>query len=295
MSAQTETASRGGHAPLVWLSLLAVYLVWGSTYYGIKVAIGSLPPLGMLGVRFFVAGALLYGALRLRGVAPPTKVQWRASAFVGVLLLFGGTGLVTLAERSVSSSVAAMVIAVSPLFASLFARLWGERTGGREWLGIGVGLLGIALLNLGDLRATPLGALLLILAPLSWSFGSIWSKHLALPTGLMGSAAEMLAGGAFLLLLSAVLREPWHVPSAASAWALAYLIVFGSLLAYSAYVYLLANVRPALATSYAYVNPVVAVALGVGLGGEHLSPLGWLALGVILAGVALVAWPSRAH
>lgn len=288
----TSLAARGARlTPAVLLSLALVYVVWGSTYFGIKVAIQSLPPLGMLGVRFLVAGALLYAFLRWRGAPGPTARQWRASAIVGLLLLGGGTGLVTLAERDASSSVAAMMIAVSPLFAALFARLWGERTGGREWLGIVVGLAGIALLNVGELHATPLAAFLLLLAPLCWTFGSQWSRHLPLPAGLMGSAAEMLTGGGLLLLLSLLLREHWSAPTAASLWAVAYLTVFGSLVAYSAYMYLVAHTRPALATSYAYVNPVVAVLLGVGLGGESLSRLGWAALGVILAGVVLVAWP----
>jgi drug/metabolite transporter (DMT)-like permease len=280
--------------PAVLLSLALVYVVWGSTYFGIKVAIQSLPPLGMLAVRFVVAGALLYAFLRWRGAPAPTAREWRASAVVGLLLLGGGTGLVTLAERDASSSVAALVIAVSPLFAALFARLWGEKTGGREWLGIGVGLVGIALLNVGELSATPLAAGLLILAPLCWTFGSQWSRHLPLPAGLMGSAAEMLTGGVLLGLLSLAWGERWTAPSAASLWALAYLTVFGSLVAYSAYMYLVAHTRPALATSYAYVNPVVAVLLGVGLGGERLTGLGWAALGVILTGVVLVAWPRRA-
>lgn len=290
----TAAASRTARlTPAVLLSLALVYVVWGSTYFGIKVAIGSLPPLGMLAVRFLIAGALLYAFLRWRGAPAPTAREWRSSAAVGLLLLGGGTGLVTLAERDASSSVAAMVIAVSPLFAALFARLWGERTGGREWLGIGVGLVGIALLNVGELHATPLAAFLLILAPLCWTFGSQWSRHLPLPGGLMGSAAEMLAGGLILLLLSLGLGERWATPTAASLWALAYLTIFGSLVAYSAYMYLVAHTRPALATSYAYVNPVVAVLLGVGLGGEHLTGLGWAALGVILTGVVLVAWPRR--
>lgn len=292
--ARTVSAAPARLTPAVLLSLALVYVVWGSTYFGIKVAIGSLPPLGMLAARFLLAGALLYAFLRWRGAPVPTARQWGASAAVGLLLLGGGTGLVTLAERDASSSVAAMMIAVSPLFAALFARLWGERTGGREWLGIAVGLAGIALLNVGELHATPLAALLLVLAPLCWTFGSQWSRHLPLPSGLMGSAAEMLTGGGLLLGLSLLLGERWHAPSAASLGALAYLVVFGSLVAYSAYMYLVAHTRPALATSYAYVNPVVAVLLGVGLGGEHLSPLGWASLGVILLGVALVAWPTPA-
>ncbi len=279
--------------PLVLLALITVYVVWGSTYFGIKVAIGSMPPLGMLGLRFLIAGVAMFLVLRLRGAPAPTARQWGSSAAVGALLLFGGTGLVAVAERQASSSVAAMVIAVSPLFASIFAQLWGERTGGREWVGIGIGLLGIVLLNVGDLHATPLAAFLLVLAPLCWTFGSQLSRHLDLPRGLMGAAAEMVAGGVLLLVLSPLFHERWQTPTAASLWALGYLVVFGSVLAYSAYMYLVATVRPALATSYAYVNPVVAVLLGVGLGGEHLSGLGWAALAVILTGVLLVAWPRR--
>lgn len=270
-----------------------VYLIWGSTYFGIKVAISTLPPLGMLALRFLVAGALLYLVLRRRGAAAPTPWQWGWSAVVGLLLLGGGTGLVTLAERQASSSVAAMLIAVSPLFSGLFGRLWGERTTLREWLGIGVGLLGIVLLNVGELRATPLAAALLILAPLCWTFGSQWSRRMPLPSGLMGAAAEMLTGGAALAVLSVVFREHWRTPSPESLWALLYLILAGSLLAYSAYMYLVAHTSPALATSYAYVNPLVAVLLGVGLGSERLGHLGWLALAVILAGVVLVIWPGN--
>jgi len=293
VSSAAATAPAARLTPAVLVALGIVYVVWGSTYFAIKVAIGSLPPLGMLGIRFFVAGVILCAVLRLRGAPMPTARQWGASAVVGLLLLGGGTGLVTLAERDASSSVAAMVIAVSPLFAALFAQLWGERTGGREWLGIGVGLLGIALLNIGELHATPLAALLLILAPLCWTFGSQWSRHLPLPAGLMGSAAEMVTGGVLLLALSLVMGEKWGTPTSASLWALAYLVLFGSLLAYSAYMYLVAHTRPALATSYAYVNPVVAVLLGVGFGAETLGTLGWVALGVILMGVILVAWPKK--
>lgn len=293
MSVQTALRARPLLTPAIMGALAAVYLVWGSTYYAIKVAIETLPPLGMLGVRFVVAGALLYAFLRWRGAPAPTRAQWGRCAVVGTLLLGGGTGFVTLAERDASSSVAAMMIAVSPLFASVFAHLWGERTGRREWLGIGVGLLGVVLLNLGELRATPTAAVLLLLAPLCWTFGSQWSRRMNLPAGLMGSAAEMVTGGAVLAALSVLLGERWGTPSAPSLWALAYLTVFGSLLAYSAYMYLVEHTRPALATSYAYVNPVVAIVLGVALGGEVLGTAGWVALAVIVSGVLLVVWPGR--
>ncbi|GGK38594.1 drug/metabolite exporter YedA [Deinococcus malanensis] len=289
----TQTLPRPTLTLTVLGALAVVYVVWGSTYYAIKVAIGSLPPLGMLGVRFVVAGVLLYAFLRLRGAAAPTRREWVWSVVIGTLLLGGGTGFVTLAERDASSSVAALMIAVSPLFAGIFAALWGERTRRREWLGIAVGLLGVVLLNLGELRATPLAAVLLVLAPLCWTFGSQWSRRLPLPAGLMGSAAQMLTGGGVLALLSVLTGERWGTPTASSLWALAYLTVFGSLLAYSAYMYLVAHTRPALATSYAYVNPVVAIILGVALGGEHLGALGWAALAVIVAGVGLVVWPGQ--
>jgi drug/metabolite transporter (DMT)-like permease len=290
---QAVSRARPALTPTVLAALGVVYLIWGSTYFGIKLAIATLPPLGMLALRFLVAGGVLYAVLRLRGAPAPTPRQWGWSAVVGLLLLGGGTGLVTLAERQASSSVAAMLIAVSPLFASLFGRLWGERTSRREWLGIAVGLVGIVLLNVGELRATPLAAVLLVLAPLCWTFGSQWSRRMPLPQGLMGAAAEMLTGGALLGVLSLLTREHWRAPSQESLWALLYLILAGSVLAYSAYMYLVAHTTPALATSYAYVNPLVAVLLGVGFGGEKLAPLGWLALGVIFAGVLLVIWPGR--
>ena len=293
MTAQPTPAVSAPTPLLLWLSLLTVYLVWGSTYFFIKVAIGSLPPLGMLGLRFLVAGAVMYPVLRLRGLPAPTRQGWWWSGVIGTLLLFGGTGLVTLAERDASSSVAAMMLAVSPLFAAVFGRIWGEKTGGREWAGIGVGLLGIALLNLAELHATPLAAALLLLAPMCWTFGSQWSRHLPLPPGLMNSAAQMLVGGVVLLILSAATGEHWRVPTSASLWSFVYLVVFGSLLAYSAYTYLVARTRPALATSYAYVNPLVAVLLGIGLGGESLGPLGWVALAIIVGGVGLMAWPRK--
>lgn len=286
-------AARPAVTTAVLIALGIVYLVWGSTYFAIKVAIGSIPPLGMLAVRFLIAGALLYGVLRVRGLPNPTRQQWSWSAVIGTLLLGGGTGFVTLAERDATSSVAALMIAVSPLFAALFGTLWGEKTGRREWLGIGVGLLGIVLLNLGELRATPTAALLLILAPICWTFGSQWSRRLDMPPGMMSSAAQMLTGGAVLTVLSVVFRERWSVPTAGSAWALTYLVIVGGVLAYSAYTYLVTHARPALATSYAYVNPVVAILLGVLVGGEHVGPLGWAALAVIVTGVVLVAWPVK--
>lgn len=275
---------------LIAACLLSLYLVWGSTYLGMRFAIEGFPPLIMAGTRFLVAGALLYLFLRLRGAPSPSTAQWRSAALVGSLLLAGGTGGVAFAEQWVASGVAALMIALVPLLTVLFGGIWGSWPTRLEWLGILLGFVGVGLLNLGgNLRASPTGALVLLLAAASWSFGSMWSKRLPLPAGLMSSAAQMLAGGALLLALSLFFGEQMdHLPSIKAVGALAYLIAFGSFVGFSSYLYLLKTVRPALATSYAYVNPVVAVALGVVLAGEHVGAVELLAMPVILAGVVLV-------
>lgn len=278
----------------VLLALLGVYVIWGSTYLAMRFAIATLPPLLMGGIRYVCAGALVLLALRLRGQALPSPRQWRDSALVGVLLLLGGNGMVGLAmERGVSSGLSALVVGVTPLFSLLFAQLWGQSAHGREWLGIALGLCGLVLLNFGnELQASPVAAALLVLASLSWSFGSMWGKRLDLPRGFMASGAQMFAGGLAMLLVSQLRGEaPAGMPSASSLWALAYLVFVGAILGFSAYVYLLGAVRPALATSYAYVNPLVAVLLGVWLGGEHVDTMEMAGLAVILGGVVMVYLP----
>lgn len=279
----------------VLLALLGVYLIWGSTYLAMRFAIEGIPPLLMGGVRYLCAGGLILMVLRLRGAAWPSARQWRDSAVVGVLLLLGGNGLVCLAlERGISSGLSALVVGVTPLFALVFAQFWGQRAHGREWLGIVLGLGGLVLLNFGhEFSASPVAAVLLILAALSWSFGSMWGKRLDLPSGFMASGAQMLAGG-IAMLLAALLRgeQLAAVPSAKAMWALAYLVFIGAILGFSAYVYLLATVRPALATSYAYVNPLVAVVLGVWLGGETVDAMELAGLAVILGAVVLVYLPA---
>jgi drug/metabolite transporter (DMT)-like permease len=209
---------------------------------------------------------------------------------VGALLLVGGNGGVTFAEQWVPSGLAALVVATTPLWAALFSGLWGRWPVRLEWAGLALGIAGVALLNLENgLSANPLGAAALLFATASWAFGSIWSGRLSLPSGLMAPAAEMLVGGALLMGISLALGELVPTaPSERSLWSLAYLIVFGAIVAYSAYTYLLKRVRATLATSYAYVNPVVAVGLGVWLAGEQITGIGMMAMVVILAGVALL-------
>jgi drug/metabolite transporter (DMT)-like permease len=190
----------------------------------------------------------------------------------------------------VASGLAALAVATVPIFAALFAGLWGRWPTRREWLGLGIGFAGVVLLNMeGDMRANPMGAAALLFATISWAFGSVWSRHLPMPKGPMGSAAEMLAGGVGLTMLGFGTGEQLTaVPGPGSLLALAYLIVFGSIIAFTAYSYLLQKVRPSLATSYAYVNPAVALVLGMGLAGEQVTLFGLIALPVILGGVAIV-------
>lgn len=276
--------------PLI-AALFALYFIWGSTYFVIRVGVESWPPLMMAGLRFFVAGCILFTFLLLRGHKVPTLKQWMAAGAVGILLLSVGNGLVTVAEHmQVPSGIAAVMVATVPLFTLCFSRLWGMPNRRLEWTGVAIGLFGIVLLNTGsNLEGNPWGAALILLASLSWAFGSVWSSRLPLPAGLMAGAAEMIIAGVVLLVASRVTGEHMTAtPSLSGFLALGYLVVFGSMIAISAYMFLLKTVRPAVATSYAYVNPIVAVLLGIGFAGESLSPVEWVALGVILCAVLLV-------
>ena len=284
------------HFPLLLIgAFFALYLIWGSTYLAIRIGVESWPPLLMAALRFLLAGTLMYGWLRWRGVPAPNWLQWRNTGLLGVLLLTCGNGGVTVAEhQGVASGVAALAIATVPLFALLFGLFWGQRNTRLEWAGILLGLLGIALLNSGsNLQSSPQGALLVLFSAASWAFGSMWSKHLELPAGDMTSAAQMLVGGSVLLLASLLSGERLHSMPTLAGWAaLGYLVVFGSIIAFSAYLYLLKTVRPAAATSYAYVNPPVAVLLGITFAGEQIGHEEWLAMAVILAAVVLITLPQ---
>jgi len=280
-----------GQRLLILLALVALYFFWGATYVAMRIAIDSFPPFMMAALRFLVAGGLLYGWLRLRGSPVPNRAEWLGAAAVGTLLLVFGNAAVAYAEQTVASGVAALGIATVPLWMALFSGLWGQWPNRREWLGIVIGMTGVVVLNLSaNMQASPLGAGLILLAAASWAFGSAWGKRLPMPAGVMASAAQMLAGGAVLVVVSLISGEQWTttVPSLKSVTAIAYLVVFGSLVAYSAYLYLLKTVRPALATSYTFVNPLVAIFLGVWLAGEHISGYEYAALAIIVTGVLLV-------
>jgi drug/metabolite transporter (DMT)-like permease len=244
----------------------------------------------MSGARFVVAGGVLYAVVRAKGAPRPKAREWGASALVGTLLVCGNA-LVVVAEQWVSSGVAAVAIASMPIWAVIIAGLWGKWPARLEWVGLAVGLCGVLLLQGGgDLRASPAGAVALLLSTVSWALGSVWSRRLPLPTGGAASACEMLCGGAVILVAAILHGERFAaVPGPRALFSFAYLVVFGSMVAYSAYAYLLRTVKPSLATSYAYVNPVVAVGLGALLGGESFAAASIGALGLILAGVGIVA------
>ena len=193
-------------------------------------------------------------------------------------------------QQTVSSSIAALAIATAPIWMAIFSSIWGHKIKRQEWLGIAIGLIGIVLLNVGgSLHGDLTSALLLIFAAASWSFGSVLSKHIAMPQGLMAAACQMLVGGVVMLIASTVRGEAWpHTISPKSWGALVFLIILGSLVTYSAYLYLLKTVRPLVASSNTFVNPVVAFVVGIWLADEHIATNEYIALGVILAGVILV-------
>ena len=267
----------------IGVALAIVYFVWGSTYYALKIGLETFSPFLLAGPRFLAAGGGMYVFLRARGIPSPTLREWVDAANVGALLLVCGNGGVVLAQGSVSTSAAAIVVATMPIWAALF----GPRPSRREAVGLALGLSGVALLHAGgSLRFDPAG-IFLLLAPVCWALGSVLSKRI--PSGPMGTAAQMLTAGAIMLTIGLLRGERFATtPSGRSLVAVLYLSVVGSIVALSAYQWLLRNVRPAVATSYAFVNPLVALGFGVLLAHEGLSVPTILAVMVSLAGVAVI-------
>jgi drug/metabolite transporter (DMT)-like permease len=280
---------------LVVLALFCTYFIWGSTYLAIRFGIESFPPFLMAGMRFTIAGFILYCVMRYLGSANPTKRQWLGASAVGILLPAFGNGTVCYVQQTISSSVAALSIATAPIWMAIFSSIWGHRITHKEWLGVAVGFVGIALLNVGgSLHGQLTSALLLIFAAASWSFGSVWGKRLEMPVGLMASATQMLIGGLALLLMSVLQSEVWPQQISQKSWgAMLFLVVLGSLVAYSAYQYLLKTVRPLIASSNTFVNPVVAFTVGIWFANEHVTTVEFIALAVILVGVFLVLSASN--
>ena len=289
MQGTNNTAGVAGSQ--VTIALALVYLVWGSTYLAIRLALeGGFPPFLLGGIRFTIAGTLMFAVLRWRGMPMPTRAQWGNAAVVGVLLLLFGNGMVNLAEKTVPSGIAAVTVASAPLWMGVFAAMRGERPSRIEWIGLGIGFLGVLWLNSGSsLASAPWGLLALLVASVAWAFGSIWSRGRDLPSPFMAAAAQMICGGVVMCMVGVLVGERFHaVPTPAGLAAFAYLIVFGSIVGFSAYIWLLHHVRPALAGSYAYVNPAIAVALGAWIARERFGMHELVAMGVILLGVVAI-------
>jgi drug/metabolite transporter (DMT)-like permease len=276
-------------------ALIAVYFIWGSTYLGLRFGLESFPPFLLNGFRFLLAGTILLLYLRLRGKATATRRQWWNAGRMGVILLVGGVGMVTIAEDlGVGSGIAATAVAVIPVWMALIGGLFGTWPHRREWIGLAIGLAGVLVLaQEGDFQASPMGMILIITSPIVWAFGSVWGARLDLPESSMATAIELVTAGLVMTVVGPLFGERITAPPTTVAWvALLYLAIMGSLVAFTAYIYLLKTVRPALSTSYAYVNPIVAVALGVSLGAEILTGPVFIALPLILISVALVATTS---
>ena len=281
------------------LAFAALYIIWGSTYLGIRIAIETIPPFTMAAARFLAAGAILYAWGRRRGAPKPTAAQWRSAAAIGVLLLLLGNGGVVWAETRVPSGLAALMVGAEPLWAALLD--WVRPGGRRPSLGVAVGLLagfaGVALLiapgELGGKAVDPIGAIVLTIAAVGWAIGSIYSRHADTPKNpLLATGINMLAGSAALGIAAVMNGEIGRLhPAAISArslLALAYLIVFGAVVGFTAYIWLLRNTTLAKASTYAYVNPVVAVILGWLILGEPITARTMLAAAVIVTGVILI-------
>lgn len=280
--------------------MLAVYIVWGSTYLAIRFAVETMPPFLLAAARFLIAGSLLFAVRRAAGDPLPNRHEWRGAAVLGLFLLLGGNGGVTWAEQYVPSGLTALMVASSPLWMLLLEAVLpgGQRPTRQAVAGVFAGFAGVAVLfwpGEGSLLNIHLGgALALLIATLSWAFGSIYSRNLRLPASpMMGTAAEMLAGGLALLVLGVLAGDVARLDVAAvstrSLLALLYLIVFGALVGFTAYTWLLRVAPTSLVSTYAYVNPLVALALGVMIGNEDISPRTLLAAAVILGSVALIS------
>lgn len=270
-------------------------MVWGSTYLAIKFALVSFPPFFQMGTRFLVAGSLLLLWTRLLAQPLPTRTQWRNATIVGALML-GGMGCVAYAEQTVASGLVVAFIAVTPASISLMNLFFGVRPSKLEVAGMVVGLGGVLLLVRGaGFSASPAGLLAVAAGNVSWALGSVLSQRkFALAPGAVGFASEMLCGGSFLMLVSLLAGESFHWPPEPLAlWAWIYLVFFGSLIAFSAYMVLLARTRPALAASYSFVNPIIGMLLGVTLGSELVTGHEWGAVAVIVCGVILLIFGKR--
>jgi drug/metabolite transporter (DMT)-like permease len=284
-------------SPLILACLAATWFVWGSTYLAIKFSLESFPPFFGMGTRFITAGVLLAVWMAFVKKTPwPTALQWRNALVIGALMLAGGMGATAYSEQSVSSGLVVAFIAVCPVLMAAGNALWKIYPSKLEIAGMAFGVAGVLMLTQGaGLSASPIGLIAISIACVSWTVGSLLNQReprLALAPGAMGLASEMILGGIVLIVFAAVAGEfttvaamPAPTPRAIASWA--YLVVFGSLIAFNAYMILLARASAALASSYCFVNPIIAMLLGIACANEKVTGFEWFAAGVVLLGVVL--------
>jgi drug/metabolite transporter (DMT)-like permease len=278
--------------PLILIiSIALLYTTWSSTYLAIRVAVRTIPPLLMTSSRFIIAGALMYILALIRKEKQPSLKQLFGGSVVGILLFLASNGLLCYAEQTVNSGLSAVVVSSGAFWICLFSGFSGKWPSKIEWLGIGIGFTGIIVLNSGaELKGNPVGGMLLLISSMIWAFGSVLTKKLPVPSGFMGTGIEMFSGGLASLIAALIIRQDFNIkPSGESIAALIYLIVVGAMVGFSAFMYVFHNARPALASSYSYVNNVGAVLLGVLLLGEKVNAQEIIALFIVVAGVAIIA------
>jgi drug/metabolite transporter (DMT)-like permease len=298
---ETNSPTKEASTLAIWMALVSVWIVWGSTYLAIRFAVETIPPFLMAGSRFLIAGGVLYLWRRLAGDTPPARFEWRSAAIVGWLLLLGANGGVSWAEQYVMSGVAALLVALAPMWMVLIdAIIPGGRKPNR-WaiLGVVIGFSGVALL-VGPAQLTglhgdvdPIGAGVLVMASFLWASGSIYNRGAQLPKSpLLGTGMQMLAGGTGLILLGTFCGEWGRLDITSitmqSLWGLVYLIVFGSWVGFVAYIWVLRAAPTPLVATYAYVNPLVAITVGNLLGSEPITTRLLLAAAIIVSSVAII-------
>ena len=289
--APTPVPARSTFSPLILGCLAATWLIWGSTYLVLRFALADFAPFFLMATRFLAAGGMLMTWQIVRGAAPPSARQWGNAAVVGTLMLGGGMGGVAYAEQTIASGLVVAFLAVMPILlilVNLTFRVYPRRT---EVVAVCVGLIGVLMLTRGPgLRSSPSGLIAISFGSVGWALGSVWSlRRFALAPGATGFASEMLCGGLALLLMSWLCGEHWHWPVHNATWlAWIYLVMFGTLIGFNAYMLLLTRTSASLAASYTLVNPVVALVLGVGVGGETVSAWEWTAAGVVICGVVIL-------
>jgi drug/metabolite transporter (DMT)-like permease len=296
----TAAATRRSIDPRLILSLAAVYVIWSSTYLAIRFAIAELPPLLMAGGRYSIAGLVMLAIARRRGAAWPSAGQWLRVVPIGALLFLCGNGFVVIGELTVSSGGAAVVCATMPVWTGVWAALGGERTTWRDWLSLAIGFAGVLVLMGGpSLQGRPLHLVLIVLSPMCWALGSVIARRQSREWRIgasLSAAMQMLTGGAALIVASLVDGERLPAHASAGSWlAVGYLLVFGSLIGFTAYNWLLRHARPVVATSYAYVNPILAVLIGAAISGEPLGVTTLIANALIVGAIALALVPRTAR